>query len=88
MSAIELGAHAAKAAIERAKIDPEAIEHTIVGNALQTSNDAIYGARHVALKAGVAQGTPALPRASSRARAPWRASTWLECEASSKCVTR
>jgi len=60
MSAIDLGAHAAKAAIERARIDPEAIEHTIVGNALQTSNDAIYGARHVALKAGCAQGTPAL----------------------------
>jgi len=60
MSAIDLCAHSAKAAIERAKIDPESIEHVIVGNALQTSNDAIYGARHVGLKAGAAQGTPAL----------------------------
>ena len=59
-SAIDLGAHATKAAVERAKIDPESIEHVIVGNALQTSNDAIYGARHVALKAGLAQSTPAL----------------------------
>ena len=60
VSAIDLGAHAAKAAIERAGIDPETVDHAIIGNALQTSNDAIYGARHVALKAGVNQGTPAL----------------------------
>ncbi len=60
VSAIDLAAHASKHAIERAKIDPESIEHVIVGNALQTSNDAIYGARHVGLKAGVGQGAPAL----------------------------
>ncbi len=60
LSAIELGAHAARAAIERAGIDPETIEHVVVGNALQTSNDALYGARHVGLKAGVPQGTPAV----------------------------
>ncbi|RKZ11403.1 acetyl-CoA C-acyltransferase, partial [bacterium] len=60
MTAIDLAAHAAKAAIERSKIDPESIDHTIVGNALQTSNDAIYGARHVSLKAGVPEAVPAL----------------------------
>lgn len=60
MSAIELAAHASRAAIERSKIDPESIDHVIVGNALQTSNDAIYGARHVGLKAGTRQETPAL----------------------------
>jgi acetyl-CoA acetyltransferase family protein len=60
LSAIELGAHAARAAIERARIDPESIEHVVVGNALQTSADAIYGARHVGLKAGIPQATPAL----------------------------
>jgi acetyl-CoA acetyltransferase family protein len=49
-----------KAAIERAKIDPESIEHVVMGNALQTSNDAIYGARHVGLKSGLPQATPAL----------------------------
>ena len=31
-----------------------------MGNALQTSPDAIYGARHVALKAGVPKEVPAL----------------------------
>lgn len=60
LSAIDLAAHASKAAIERAKIDPESIDHTVIGNALQTSNDAIYGARHVALKAGIPQSVPAL----------------------------
>jgi acetyl-CoA acyltransferase 2 len=60
ISAIDLAAHASKNAIERATIDPESIEHVVMGNALQTSNDAIYGARHVGLKAGVAQSTPAL----------------------------
>jgi acetyl-CoA acetyltransferase family protein len=60
LTAIQLGAHAAKAALERARIDPETVEHVVLGNALQTSADAIYGARHVALAAGVPQGTPAL----------------------------
>src|SRR5262245_17482323 len=60
LSAIELGAHAAKSALERARIDPETIQHVVVGNALQTSAEAIYGARHVGLKAGAPQATPAL----------------------------
>ncbi len=60
LSAIELGAHAAKAALRRAKLDPETIQHVVLGNALQTSADAIYGARHVGLKAGLPQATPAL----------------------------
>lgn len=60
VSAIDLAAHAAKATIARAKIDPESVEHVVVGNALQSSMDAIYGARHVALKAGVPQHVPAL----------------------------
>ena len=60
MSAIELAAHASRAAIERSKIDAESIDHVVMGNALQTSNDAIYGARHVGLKAGTRQNAPAL----------------------------
>jgi acetyl-CoA acetyltransferase family protein len=60
VSAIDLGAHAARALFERTGCDPEEIDHTVVGNALQTSADAIYGARHVALKAGVPQEVPAL----------------------------
>jgi acetyl-CoA acetyltransferase family protein len=60
LSALELGGLAAKAALERSGYAPEEIDHTIVGNALQTSADAIYGARHVALKAGVPTSVPAL----------------------------
>jgi acetyl-CoA acyltransferase 2 len=60
VSAIDLGAHAARALFEKTGIDPTEIDHTFVGNALQTSPDAIYGARHVALKAGVPKEVPAL----------------------------
>src|SRR5690349_3874201 len=60
LSAIELGAIAARAALERSSVAAEQIDHTVIGNALQTSGDAIYGARHVALKAGVPIDKPAL----------------------------
>jgi acetyl-CoA acetyltransferase family protein len=60
LSAIDLGAIAARAAIERSNLQADQIDHTVIGNALQTSGDAIYGARHVALKAGVPIDKPAL----------------------------
>jgi acetyl-CoA acetyltransferase family protein len=60
VSALELGAHAARAALERAGAAPAWVDHVVMGNALQTSGDAIYGARHVGLKAGVPIETPAL----------------------------
>jgi acetyl-CoA acetyltransferase family protein len=60
VSAIQLCAHASAGAIQRAHVDPSRIDQVFVGNALQTSQDAIYGARHVALRAGVPITTPAL----------------------------
>ena len=60
ISAIDLGAAAAKGALAATKVAAEDIDHTVIGNALQTSGDAIYGARHVALKAGVPFDRPAL----------------------------
>ena len=60
VSAIDLAAHAAKATLERAGAKPEMVDETFVGNAAQSSSDAIYGARHVALKAGVPIDKPAL----------------------------
>jgi acetyl-CoA acetyltransferase family protein len=60
VSAIDLGAIAARGALESTGVAPEEIDHTVIGNALQTSGDAIYGARHVALKAGVPFERPAL----------------------------
>jgi acetyl-CoA acyltransferase 2 len=59
-SATELGVYAADGALQRAGIDREAVEHVIFGNALQTSADAIYLARHVGLKTGIPQEVPAL----------------------------
>ncbi len=60
VSAIELGAIAAKGALERAGIPADAVDHVVMGNAMQTSGDALYGARHVALKAGLPITVPAL----------------------------
>jgi acetyl-CoA acetyltransferase family protein len=60
VSAIDLGAAAAREALARSATDPSEIDHVIFGNALQTSGDAIYGARHVGLKAGVPKEVPAL----------------------------
>jgi acetyl-CoA acetyltransferase family protein len=60
VSAIDLGAHASKEAIRRSGVDPAEIDHAIFGNVLQTSADAIYGARHVGLKAGLRMETPAV----------------------------
>lgn len=60
LSALELGTLAAREALERTGTPPDEIQHAIVGNALQTSPDAIYGARHVALHAGVPRQVPAL----------------------------
>lgn len=60
ISAIDLGAIAAKEALSRSGFAGDEIDHVIVGNALQTSGDAIYGARHVGLKAGVPNQIPAL----------------------------
>jgi acetyl-CoA acetyltransferase family protein len=60
VSALELGAIAARGAFQRTGVRPDWIDHAVVGNVLQTSADAIYGARHVALKAGVPVDVPAL----------------------------
>jgi acetyl-CoA acetyltransferase family protein len=60
ISALELGAIAARAALEKTGVKPEWIDHVVFGNVLQTSADAIYGARHIGLKAGVPVEVPAL----------------------------
>jgi acetyl-CoA acyltransferase 2 len=59
-TATDLGVISGKAAIEAAGITPDQVDHSFIGNALQTSSDAIYLARHVALGAGVPQERPAL----------------------------
>ena len=60
ISAIELGAIASRAAMQRAGVPADAIDHVVFGNVLQTSSDAVYGARHIALRAGLPVQVPAL----------------------------
>ena len=60
ISALELGAIAARAAMARTGVKPEMVNHVVFGNVMQTSADAVYGARHVGLKAGVPIEVPAL----------------------------
>ncbi len=58
MSATRLGTLAAKEAMTRAGVSPEDIDHTVVGNVIQSNSDGVYIGRHVALAAGVPQDRP------------------------------
>lgn len=60
LTATDLGVEASKAAMKRAGVKPEDVDHVVFGNASQTSADAIYLARHVALRSGLPITTPAL----------------------------
>jgi acetyl-CoA acetyltransferase family protein len=61
-SPIDLGAKAARAAVEQAGLADRAdvIDTTVMGNGMHTSIDSHYGARHVALKAGLSHFSTAL----------------------------
>jgi acetyl-CoA acetyltransferase family protein len=60
ISALDLGAIASRAALERSRVDAARVDHVVFGNVLQSSPDAVYGARHIGLKAGLPIETPAL----------------------------
>jgi acetyl-CoA acetyltransferase family protein len=60
LSALELGGLAARGALERTGVEAEWVDHVVMGNAMQTSGDALYGARHVGLRAGIPIEVPAL----------------------------
>jgi acetyl-CoA acetyltransferase family protein len=60
VSAIELAAVASREAIRRSGADPQEFDHAIFGNVMQTSSDALYGARHVALRSGLRTETAAV----------------------------
>src|SRR3954471_15815303 len=56
----DLSLSAAKAALEQAKVDPQEVDHVIVGNVLHSAPDSIYTPRHIGLKLGVPIAVPAL----------------------------
>jgi len=60
ISAIELGAIATKAVVEKSHVSPEDIDEVIFGYGMQSSSDGGYGARHVSLFAGLPYAVPAL----------------------------
>jgi acetyl-CoA acetyltransferase family protein len=59
-TAMELAAVASQEAIRRSGVEAKEFDHAVFGNAQQTSGDSLYGARHVALKAGLPIEVPAL----------------------------
>ena len=60
ISAEELGTIAIKGALEKTGTDPSEVDHVVMGHALQTSGQAIFGARHAGLNAGIPQEVPML----------------------------
>jgi acetyl-CoA C-acetyltransferase len=55
----ELGGHAVRAALERAGVGPEAVEHVVMGHVLQAGQGQIT-ARQAAVRAGIPMTVPAL----------------------------
>ncbi len=60
LSATELAIQSARRTLESAGVEPEDVGHVIFGNALQTSSDAIYLARHVGLGCDLPEEVPAV----------------------------
>ena len=59
-SALKLGEIAIKGALEKTNTSPEDVDHVVMGYALQTCGQAIFGARHAGLGAGIPQEVPML----------------------------
>ncbi|MBS1954755.1 MAG: acetyl-CoA C-acetyltransferase [Cyanobacteria bacterium SZAS-4] len=59
-TATDLAVAASTEAIKRSGVEPERVNHVVMGNVLQTSKDAIYLARHVALRSGLKVETPGI----------------------------
>jgi acetyl-CoA acetyltransferase family protein len=89
LSANELGALAAKEAMKRARVEAQEIDQVVIGNVLQTSADAIYGARHIALKAGIPVPVPALTvnrLCGSGIQSIITGSQWIQLGEASTCL--
>ena len=60
VSALKLGEIAIRGALEKTGTSPENVDHLVMGYALQTCDQAIFGARHAGLGAGIPQEVPML----------------------------
>lgn len=59
-TATDLAEHAARGTLSAASIDPQHVDHVIVGNVIQSSKCSPYLSRHVGLRVGVPVETPAV----------------------------
>lgn len=59
-TATQLGVASTQAALESIQLDPTAVDSCFFGNVIQSSPDAAYLSRHIALKSGMKQSTPSL----------------------------
>ena len=59
ISATDLTVHAARGTLKQVDLSPEAIDHVVIGNVVQSGSDAAYLPRHVGLKLGLPVATPA-----------------------------
>lgn len=59
-TATDLGVIASKGALEAAGVQASAVDLTVFGNVIQSSDDAVYLARHIALRSGLPVSSPAL----------------------------
>lgn len=59
ISATDLTVHAAKGCLTQIGLKEDAIDHVVIGNVVQSSNDAAYLPRHVGLKLGLPLSVPA-----------------------------
>ena len=60
ISAEELGTFAIRGAMQSTGTDPSTVDHVVMGHALQTSGQAIFGARHAGLRSGIPEEVPML----------------------------
>ncbi len=60
ISAEELGSIAIKGALEKTGTEPSEVDHVIMGHALQTSSQAIFGARRAGILSGIPHQVPML----------------------------
>ena len=60
VSALKLGEIAIKGALDKSNTKPDDVDHVVMGYALQTCDQAIFGARHAGLGAGIPQEVPML----------------------------
>ena len=60
LSAQQLGGIAIAGALEKTGTDPASVDHVVMGYALQTCAQSIYGSRHAGLQGGIPQEVPML----------------------------